>query len=140
MDWKQELASIVNSSARATRAEQESAAFERFLATTATPALKQVADELQALGRDVSVREAPASSIITVRNNGYEEITFRVEKSYVPSGILPRASVRLLRNQKLVKYENITFRPDPQSYPLSAVTMDDIIQSFLKHYRMVLGE
>ena len=140
MDWKKELASIVNSRTRATRAEQENAAFERFLAEVGTPALHQIAEEVKNLGREATVREGPASSIITVRNNGTEEITFQLMKHFAPVGILPCATVRIARNQKLIRYENIMLRPDPQTYPLSDVVLDDVIQCFLKHYRMVLGD
>jgi len=140
MDWRQDLSAIINSKAKATRAEQENAMFEAFLAATATPALRQLGAELEKLGREVVIREAPASTILTVRNAGAEEITFRVMKHFVPAGILPCADIRLSRNQRLTRYENVMFRPDPQAYPISAVTLDDVIQCFLKYYRMVLGD
>jgi len=136
MDWRNELGSILAGKARATRAEQENAIFESFLDTVAMPALQEVADELNAQhGREAQLRRAPASATLSVRYNDTEEITFRVMKHFVLNGILPRAEVRLNRGLRLTKYEGM-FRADPQTYPISAVTKEDIILGFLKYFRM----
>ncbi len=137
-NWRTELGGILGGRARATRAEYENSVFEEFLRTVAMAALNDLAEELNAnLGRDAQVRLAPGSATISVRNKATdaEEITFRVMKHFVQNGILPRAEVRLNRGQRLVKYESM-FRPDPQTYPISVVTADDIIQCFLRYYRM----
>ena len=136
MDWRNELGSILAGKARATRAEQENAIFEKFLDAVAVPALNEVAEELHARhGREAQIRRAPASATLCVRYNDAEEITFRVMKHFVHNGILPRAEVRLNRGQRLMKYEGM-FRGDPQTYPIDAVTKEDIILGFLKYYRM----
>jgi len=136
MDWRNELGGILAGKARATRAEQENAIFEAFLDTVAIPALQELAEELNTRhGRDAQIRRAPASATLGVRYNDIEEITFRVMKHFVQSGILPRAEVRLNRGQRLMKYDCM-FRHDPQTYPIAAVTKDDIILVFLKYYRM----
>ena len=124
--------------ARVTRAEQENAVFEAFLDATAMPALAEIAEELIGKhGRDAQMRRAPASATMSVRAGEVEEITFRVMKHFVQSGILPRAEVRLARGQRFVKYESM-FKDDPQNYPISDVTKDDVIGCFLKYYRMVM--
>jgi hypothetical protein len=124
--------------ARVTRAEQENAVFEAFLDATAMPALAEIAEELTGKhGRDAQMRRAPASATMSVRTGEVEEITFRVMKHFVQSGILPRAEVRLNRGQRFVKYESM-FKDDPQNYPISDVTKDDVIGCFLKYYRMVM--
>jgi hypothetical protein len=124
--------------ARVTRAEQENAVFEAFLDATAMPALAEIAEELRDKhGRDPQVRRAPASVTLSVRSGDTEEITFRVMKHFVQSGILPRAEVRINRGQRFLKYEAM-FRDDPQSYPIADVTKDDIIACFIKYYRMVM--
>jgi hypothetical protein len=139
-DWRNELSGILGGKARATRAEQENALFEEFLDSTAMPALAEVSEELGAKhGRDAQLRRAPASVTISVRNGDVEEITFRVMKHFVQSGILPRAEVRLNRGQRFVKYESM-FKDDPQTYPITDVTKDDIILCFLKYYRMVMDK
>lgn len=138
MDWKNELSSIMELKARATRAEQENAEFEAFLDAVAVPGLTEVAEELcKRHNRDAQVRRAPASVTLSVRANDTEEISFRVGKHYVQNGILPRAEVRVNRGQRLTKYESM-FRADPQTYSISAVTKEDVILTFIKYYRMGL--
>jgi hypothetical protein len=139
-DWRNELSGILGGKARVTRAEQENAVFEAFLDATAIPALNEIAEELIGKhGRDVQVRRAPASATMSVRLGDIEEVTFRVMKHFVQSGILPRAEVRLNRGQRFVKYECM-FRDDPQTYPISEVTKDEVIGCFLKYYRMVMDK
>jgi hypothetical protein len=139
-DWRNELSGILGGKARVTRAEQENAVFEAFLDATAIPALNEIAEELVGKhGRDVQVRRAPASATMSVRMGDVEEVTFRVMKHFVQSGILPRAEVRLNRGQRFVKYECM-FRDDPQTYPITEITKDEIIGCFLKYYRMVMDK
>ena len=137
-DWRNELNGILVGKARVTRAEQENAVFEAFLDATAMPALAEIAEELNGKhGRDAQVRRAPASATLSVRSGEVEEITFRVMKHFVQSGILPRAEVRLNRGQRFVKYECM-FKDDPQNYPIADVTKEEVIGCFLKYYRMVM--
>jgi hypothetical protein len=138
MDWRAELSGILGGRARTTRAEEENAVFEAFLDTVAIPALSEIAEELvQKHERDAQVRRAPASATLSVRIGEMEEITFRVMKQFVQNGILPRAEVRLNRGQRLVKYESM-FRADPQTYPITEITQDEVIACFIKYYRMVM--
>ncbi|HPB11463.1 MAG TPA: hypothetical protein PLU38_10645 [Kiritimatiellia bacterium] len=137
-DWRNELSGILGGKARATRAEQENAQFEAFLDTVALPALNEVAEELTGKhGRDAQVRRAPASVTLSVRAAEVEEISFRVMKHFVQTGILPRAEVRINRGTRLVKYECM-FKDDPQNYPIAEVTTQEIIAAFIKYYRMVM--
>jgi hypothetical protein len=139
-DWRNELSGILGGKARVTRAEQENAVFEAFLDATAIPALNEIAEELIGKhGRDVQVRRAPASATMSVRLGDVEEVTFRVMKHFVQSGILPRAEVRLNRGQRFVKYECM-FRDDPQTYPITEISKDEVIGCFLKYYRMVMDK
>jgi len=137
-DWRNELSGILGGKVRATRAEQENAQFEAFLDTVALPALNEVAEELIGKhGRDAQVRRAPASVTLSVRAAEVEEISFRVMKHFVQTGILPRAEVRINRGTRLVKYECM-FKDDPQNYPIAEVTPQEIIAVFIKYYRMVM--
>ncbi len=136
-EWKKELENILSGVQRSTRAEKENAMFERFLKNVAAPALQQIADELVRLGRDAVLREAPASTILSVkRDAGIEEISFRIVRHFVNSGILPRAEVRIFRNQRIVRYEGM-FRPEGAEYTMADITQRDIIEAFLYYYRMV---
>jgi len=139
-DWRNELSGILGGKARSTRAEQENAFFEAFLDTVAMPALSEIAGELSNKhGRDAQVRRAPASVTLSVRSGEVEEITFRVMKNFVQNGILPRAEVRLNRGQRFVKYESM-FKDDPQTYPISEVTKEEVIACFIRYYRMVMEQ
>jgi len=139
-DWKSELGDIIGSKARTSRAQQENAIFEAFLDNVAFPALKTIAEELKENhGRETAVRRAPASVTLNVRYEDNDEITFQVMKHFVQSGILPRAEVRLNRGQKMIKYTSM-FKDDPQNYPINDVTQDEVIQSFLKYYRMTMDK
>lgn len=137
-DWRNELTGILSGRARATRAEQENAQFEDFLDNVALPALREVAEELNGKhGRDAQVRRAPASVTLNVRAGEAEEISFNVLKHFVQTGILPRAVVRLNRGLRFAKYESL-FKDDPQNYPITDVTREEIIAVFIKYYRMVM--
>lgn len=137
-DWRQELGGILGGKSKATRAEQENAVFEGFLTKIAVPALRQLAEELGRHGREAMVRDAPASAMLTVRNGAITEITFRVMKRYVPSGILPYAEVRLAKGQRFVNHDGV-FREAGQPYTLEDITAEDIIRCFLKYYRTILN-
>lgn len=138
--WKEELGEIVSRKARSSRAQQENAVFEAFLDEVAIPALSAIANELRAShARDTQVRRAPASATLSVRHKDDDEINFQVMKHFVQSGILPRAEVRLSRGRKMIKYEGM-FKDDPQNYPISDVSQDDVIASFLKYYRMTMDK
>lgn len=140
IDWKKELNGIVRSKSPMSRAQQENEIFEDFLDAIAMPALKKIAEELtENHDREALVRRAPASATLQVRFDDQDEITFQVMKHFVQSGILPRAEVRLNRGQKLIKYVG-AFKDDPQSYPISDVVQEDVIQCFLKYYRMTMDK
>ncbi len=141
-DWKQELEFIFLSDSQASRAERENARFVRFLREVATPALQDIAEELKRLGRVTHVREAPASTILTVyRENGnVEEICYSVTRQYVNDGILPRAQARVVRTNSRSSTHDSPFRPEGVPYTIDDVTQHDVIQSFLTFYRMTKGQ
>ena len=134
-DWRQELGSILEKRARASRAEQENAQFEAFMRDVAAPALNDLAVELRKHDRNAIVRTAPAAMVLSVSNGESEEISFRVLRRSVPNFVVAYAEVRLRKGQRLVKMD--TNIKEGQS-PLSETTQDDIIACFLKYYAMVL--
>lgn len=141
-DWKQELENIFLSDSQASRAERENARFVKFLREIATPALNSIAEEMRRLGRIASVREAPASTILTIyRDNGnVEEICYSVTRQYVNDGILPRANARVVRTNSRTTTHDEPFRPQGVRYTIDDVTTDDVIRSFLTFYRMTKGQ
>lgn len=141
-DWKKELENIFLSDSLASRAERENAQFAKFLREVVTPALNEIAGEMRRLGRTASVREAPASTILTVYRNGgnVEEICYSVTRRFVNDGILPLAHVRVVRTNARTTTHEEPFRREDTAYTLEDVTAADIIQSFLMFYRMTKGQ
>lgn len=139
-EWKNQLSGIISSKSRVSRAQQENEIFEAFLDEVAIPALQKISEELsQNHGRETQVRRAPASATLNVRFEDNDEIIFQVMKHFVQSGILPLAEVRLNRGQKLIKHTGM-FKDDPQTYAISAVTQDEVIQCFLKYYSLTMDK
>lgn len=141
-DWKQELENIFLSDSQSSRAERENARFVKFLREIATPALNSIAEEMRRLGRIANVREAPASTILTIyRDNGnVEEICYSVTRQYVNDGILPRANARVVRTNSRTTTHDEPFRPQGVRYTIDDVSSDDVIRSFLTFYRMTKGQ
>jgi hypothetical protein len=141
-NWKKELEDIFLSDSLASRAERENARFSQFLREVVTPALNEVAGEMRRLGRTASVREAPASTILTVyRNNGaVEEICYSVTRRFINDGILPEAHARVVRTNARATTHEEPFRPEGTQYTIDDVTSEDIIRSFLTFYRMTKGQ
>lgn len=141
-DWKLELEDIFLSDSQASRAERENARFVKFLREVATPALTEIAEEMRRLGRTASVREAPASTILTIyREDGsVEEICYSVTRQYVSDGILPRANARVVRMNSRTTTHDEPFRPEGVHYTIDDVTKEDVIRSFLTFYRMTKGQ
>lgn len=140
-DWKLELEDIFLSDSSASRAERENARFAKFLREVATPALTEIAEEMRRLGRTATVREAPASTILTVyRDANVEEICYSVIRQFVNDGILPRASVRVVRTNSRSTSHDEPLRPMDERYTIDDVTKEDVIRSFLVFYRMTKGQ
>ena len=138
-DWRNELNSMMGGKTGGTRAEHENAVFEAFLDEVAVPALNEIAEEFVAHhGREAVVRRAPASATLSVRKADAEEITFRIMKHFVQSGILPRAEVRINRGTRFVKHESM-FKEGTQNYPIGDVVKEDVIACFLRYYRMLMN-
>ncbi len=140
-DWKQDLEDIFLSDSQASRAERENARFAKFLREVATPALKEVAEEMHRLGRTAKVREAPASTILVIyRDGNVEEMCYSVTRQFVNDGILPRANVRVVRSNMRTTTHDEPLRPEWEHYTIDSVTQEDIIRSFLTFYRMTKGQ
>ncbi len=141
-DWKQELENIFLSDSQSSRAERENARFVKFLREVATPALNEIAEEMRRLGRTANVREAPASTILTIyrEDASVEEICYSVTRQYVSDGILPRANARVVRMNSRTTTHDEPFRPEGVHYTIDDVTQADVIRSFLTFYRMTKGQ
>lgn len=136
-EWKKELAQIINASSLSSRAERENALFETFVKEVAMPALSEIAEELNALGRITQVRATPGSAQLVVKlTPTIEETSFRVVRRMANTGVQPGVEVRVLRNQRSIRTE-ASFRPEGEPYTIKDITGDEIIETFLKYYRQV---
>lgn len=134
-DWRKDLGEILEKRARASRAEQENAQFEKFMKDIASPALNELAEELRKHQRDATVRQTPAAMFLSVRSGDTEEISFCVCRHPVPNGVVAYTEVRLRKGPRLVRIEgNI----NEGQVPLAQTTKDDVIACFLRYYGMVL--
>jgi hypothetical protein len=111
------------------------------LREVATPALQDIAQEMRRLGRVANVREAPASTILTIyRNGNVEEICYSITRQFVNDGILRRANVRVVRTNSRTTTHDEPFKNEGEKYSIDDVVYDDVIRSFLKFYKMTKGQ
>lgn len=138
-DWRVELNGLLGARTRATRAEQEDALFQDFLARVVLPAFTQVGEELAKYGRESIVRETTAAANLTVRCGEVEEISFRVLRRSLPTAIVPYAEIRTRerRGLRITKSEAL-FRDSGVPYGLDDVSTEDVIRVFLKCYRSAI--
>lgn len=134
-DWRKELNGLLGSRGKSSRAEQETKKFSAFLGERVVPAMNQLREELQRHGREVLVRESPASATLIARYNDMDEIFFRVLKRSLPNALVPFAEVRVRKGLRMVRAESV-FRDDKGAHRgLDDVCEEDVIRCFLAHYR-----
>ena len=136
-DWRMELGKIVDSRAKATRAELESARFVQFLEQVVMPAFRELGDELGKHERKVAIRATTVSATLSVSSGDIEEISFRILSRSLPAGIVPYAEVRLRKGQRLVKAEG-NLKTSGTGCTIDQVDHADIIACFLSHYRAAM--
>jgi hypothetical protein len=136
-DWRAELNQIIDSRAKATRAELESARFVQFLESVVMPAFQELSAELGKHDRKVTVRQTSISATLSVSSGDTEEISFRILSRSMPSGIVPYAEVRMRKGQRLVKAEGHLKGTNPAS-TIEHVATADVIAGFLSFFRAAL--
>ena len=137
-DWRTELNKIIDTRAKVTRAEQESARFVQFLEGVAMPALQELSTDLGKHDRKVAVRQTSISATISVSSGDTEEISFRILSRSLPAGIVPYAEVRMRKGQRLVKAESNLKGGTTPAGTIEQVTAEDVIACFLSYFRAAL--
>jgi hypothetical protein len=134
-DWKQELGSFFKES-EAAQEEEKLSDLARFISDVAGPAFQQIAAELEKHGREVIMRMTASSAAVIVRQNGNEEITYRIQGRTFPNGVLPYAEVRFRERKglKFIRVEDMV-RSGNADYTIGDITQDEVIRSFLGHYK-----
>ena len=121
---------------RSTRAEQEGQHFAEFLSNTVLPAFHEVGRELSQHGRDIIIRETPASATLSIKIHDATEITYRVLKRSLPNTVVPYAEIQMHERKglRMLRKESM-LRESSEPYGLADITTDEIIRHFLSHYR-----
>jgi len=136
MDWRVELNGLLGPRTRTTRAEREDAMFQDFLREVVHPAFALISEELSKYERETAIRTTTASTSLNVRNEGEEEFSFRVLRRSLPTMTVPYAEFRYREKNgfRIARSETI-FRESNAEGSLDKVTVDDIVETFLKCYR-----
>jgi hypothetical protein len=141
-DWRAELGTFLTDHNRKSRAEKDAARFKEFLSVTALPALQEIGNELKKYGRMATIRQTEAAAALSVTMGDEDEITFYVlYRTMTDATILPcaEAHYRTRRGQGPTK-ANVFFRDPATPYSLEDVTKEEIIQGFLKVYRLTFED
>ena len=141
-DWRAELGTFLTDHNRKSRAEKDAARFKDFLSVTALPALQEIGNELKKYGRAASIRQTEAAAVLSVSFGDEDEITFYVlYRTMTDATILPCAEAHYrTRKGQAPSKANVFFRDPSTPYSLEDVTKEEIIQGFLKVYRLTFED
>lgn len=141
-DWRADLGNFLIDHNRKNRAEKDAARFRTFLTNTALPALQEVGNELKKYGRTVAIRQTEAAAVLTVTMGEENEITFYVMyRTMTDATILPCAEAHYQsRKGQVPSKANVFFRDTAAPYALEDITKEEIIQGFLKVYRLTFED
>ena len=133
-DWRDNLDGFF-SKAEAEEGQVKKPEFDLFITDVVLPAFEELRIEMEKHDRLAMIRQAESSANIIVYKSGEEEISYRVHARTLPTGVLPVSEIRCRERKglKLVTVESM-IRSGPQTYKLSEITSDDIIQNFVENY------
>lgn len=137
-DWRSELGSFLIDRNRKSRAEKDAARFREFLTNVALPALQEIGNELKKYGRVTSVRQTEAAAVLSVSMEDEVEMTFYVlYRTQTDATMLPCAEAHYrTRRGQTPSRANVFFRDNSTPYTLEDISKEEIIQGFLKVYRL----
>lgn len=133
-DWKNNLNSFFEKADEMVEKEKKTE-LEQFILDVATPALEDVAMELQAHGRICTVRASSSTVAIMVNYNGEEELSYRIQSRTFPTGVLPVAEIRYRQRggRKLVTTESM-FRGGRHDFRIPDMVIEEVIEHFIQNY------
>lgn len=134
-DWQNDLGDMLNSPDTG-KIETEASDLNRFFTETALPAYEELTAELQKYGRTTQVRATTSSATLSVTHKGEDEISYRLQARTFPNGVRPFAEVRFRERKglKLITVETMV-RSGSDEYTINNITKDEVIKSFLSHYK-----
>ena len=133
-NWRQKLGQHFQE-AEKTKQDKDASEMTGFISDVVVPAFEEILAEMESHGRDVTVRVAGTSAMISVRNEGEEELIYRIQGRTFPTKVLPYAEIRFRERKglKLIRVESM-FRDGSEDYSLTDITTDEIIESFVGEY------
>ena len=137
-DWRNNMDSFFEKSDE-TKKNKDVTDLISFFHDTAVPALKELREQMEKHGRELTIKETISSLTARVSCQGKEELVYGVYGRLFPNGVLPYAEVkyRVRNGLKITKVESM-IRSGKPDYMMSDVTKDEIIDSFLEHYMRVV--
>ena len=137
MNWKLEMSGVLGKpTVRLTRAQQDSLRFQKFLGEIVMPVFAHIKTELAQYGREVVVRETPASAQLTIRQGSVEELSFCVLCRHLPTAPMPYVEMRSKERRGLrvckseAKFKDGTYTQDD-------VTSEMVLDAFQRAYQAV---
>jgi hypothetical protein len=137
-DWRNNMDSFFEKN-NETKKNKDATDFTRFVRDTAMPALKELRDQMEKHGREMTIKETVSSLTARVSYQNKEELVYGVYGRLFPSGVLPYAEVKFRERNglKITKVERM-IRSGKPDYKMSDVSKDEVIASFLEHYMRVV--
>ncbi len=137
-DWRNNMDSFFKEN-NETKKNKDITDFTRFVCDTAMPALKEIREQMEKHGRDVTIKETVSSLTARISYQGKDELIYGVYGRTFPNGVLPYAEVKFRERNglKIAKVETM-IRSGKPDYNMSDVAKDEVIESFLGHYMRVV--
>ncbi len=137
-DWRNSMDNFFEKSDE-TKKNKDITDFTRFIRDTALPALKELREQMEKHGRELTIKETVSSLTARISSQGKEELVYGVYGRTFPNGVLPYAEVKYRERNglKITKVESM-IRSGKPDYLMSDVTKDEVIDSFLGHYMRVV--
>jgi hypothetical protein len=141
-DWKKILATILKNQKedrreKETKRSHEKLRVEKFYSKIVNPAFKELKSELIRHGRDVEVYiERRDFASIIVNFEAEEELDYSIEVIISPVRIFPRPVVHYTEwaSSRRLRVEG-SLRKGVQTYDISDITKEEIIEHFLNEYK-----
>ena len=133
-DWRNSMDSFFKES-NETKKHKDITDFTSFVRDIGLPAFRELRDQMEKHGRELTIKETVSSLTARVSYQGKEEVVYGIYGRTFPNGVLPYAEVkyRVRNSLKITKVESM-IRSGTPDYDMSDVTKDEVIESFLGHY------
>lgn len=114
-DWRNSMDNFFEKSDE-TKKNKDITDFTRFIRDTALPALKELREQMEKHGRELTIKETVSSLTARISSQGKEELVYGVYGRTFPNGVLPYAEVKYRERNglKITKVESM-IDPEPSA-------------------------